>query len=48
MAEEKLNPLSLDDFHSYSVKHLPKMVYEYYVSKLIIYVYDNILRYVKK
>lgn len=30
MAEEKLNPLSLDDFHSYSVKHLPKMVYEYY------------------
>ncbi|ORX45607.1 FMN-linked oxidoreductase [Piromyces finnis] len=30
MTEEKLNPLSLDDFHAYSQKHLPKMVYEYY------------------
>jgi len=30
MAEEKLNPISLDDFHTYSKKHLPKMVYEYY------------------
>jgi len=30
MAEEKLNPISLDDFHDYSKKHLPKMVYEYY------------------
>ncbi|OUM59277.1 hypothetical protein PIROE2DRAFT_15221, partial [Piromyces sp. E2] len=30
MVEEKLNPISLDDFHNYSKKHLPKMVYEYY------------------
>jgi len=30
MAEEKLNPISLDDFHNYSKKHLPKMVYDYY------------------
>jgi len=32
MAEEKLNPINLDDFHNYSKKHLPKMVYDYYVS----------------
>jgi len=30
MAEEKLNPISLDDFHNYAHKHLPKMIYEYY------------------
>ncbi|ORX42802.1 hydroxyacid oxidase 1-like protein [Anaeromyces robustus] len=30
MAEEKLNPISLDDFHNYAYKHLPKMIYEYY------------------
>jgi len=32
---EKLNPMNLDDFHNYSKKHLPKIVYNYYVNILL-------------